>query len=263
MKKKNKILLGLSGLCAMTLLASCGAKEITDSAELTDLMIGIVEKKAEVKNYWMTATGKETVVDKATKEEKVTNDEMFLRMNEDGEEQVYMTSQSGAIVENLYLVNDETYEKLIYCDHPYMFNGKTTVIDRRTHKSEFDNAFTQLFESGNNMVDTFLDPNRASSLVQRLHTDTAIFQTKTRYFSSKNGQLTVKVDEVSAVKDDDTTNYFEFNYEDFVFKGAKYTHKYSTEEYIRTFEYAFDFKVMNKVTITLPSSWEGHLITEE
>lgn len=259
MKKIKKILFGLS---ALTVLASCGAKEITDSAEIADLKFAIVEKKADVKNYWMTATGKETVVDKATKEEKVTNDEMFLRMNEDGEEQVYMTSQSGEIVENLYLVNDETYEKLIYCDYPYMYNGEITVIDRRTHKSEFDNAFSQLFESGNNIVDTFLDPNRASSFVQRLHTDTTIFQTKTRYFSSKNGQLTIKVDEVSAVKDDDTTNHFEFNYEDFVFKGAKYTHKYSTDEVIRTFEYAFDFKMMNKVTITLPSGWESHLIKD-
>ena len=262
MKKKNKILLGLSGLCAMTLLASCGAKEITDSAELAELKFAIAEKKAEIKNYWMTATGKETIVDKLTKEKKVTNDEMFLRMNEDGEEQVYMTSQSGEIVESLYLVNDETYEKLIYCDYPYMYNGEITVIDRRTHKSEFDNAFSQLFESDNNIVETFLDPNRASSFVQRLHTDTTIFQTKTRYFSSKNGQLTIKVDEVSAEEGDDTTNHFELNYEDFVFQGAKYTHKYSTDEVIRTFDYAFDFKVMNKVTITLPSGWESHLIKD-
>lgn len=262
MKKKNKILLGLSGLCAMTLLASCGAKEITDSAELAELKFAIAEKKAEIKNYWMTATGKETIVDKATKEEKVTNDEMFLRMNEDGEEQVYITHESRAKAEDLYLVNDETYEKLIYCDGDSWFDGETTVIDLRTHKNEFDDFVSNALSQYNSVVVALLDPNMVSSMVQRIHTDTTIFQTKTRYFSSKNGQLTIKVDEVSAAKDDDTTNHFEFNYEDLVFKGMTFTHSYSTKEFIRTFEYAIDFKVMNKVTITLPSGWESHLIKD-
>ena len=260
MKKKIKMLLGLS---ALTLLGSCGAKEITDSTEIADLKVAIAEKKAEIKNYWMTATSKETTVDKLTKEEKVGNDEMFLRMNEDGEEQIYVTYQSGEVSNNLYLVNDETYEKLIYCDCDSWFNGETTVIDRRTHKNEFGRMISEAFDSFNSVVDVFLDPNQSASLLQRFHTESdPMFQTKIRYFSSKKGQLTIKVDEVSALVSDDTTNHYEINYEDFVFKGAIFTHSYSTEEHTSNFEFAVDFKVMDKVTIALPSGWESHLISD-
>ena len=260
MKKKIKMLLGLS---ALTLLGSCGAREITDSAEIADLKFAIVEKKAEIKNYWMTATNKETTVDKLTKEEKVSNDEMFLRMNEDGEEQIYVTYQSGEVSNSFYLVNDESYEKLIYCDSDSWFKGETTVIDRRTHKNEFDQMISEAFDSYNSVVDVFLNPNQSASLLQRFHTESdPIFQTKIKYFSSNKGQLTIKIDEVSAAIGDDTTNHFELNYEDFVFKGAKFTHSYSTEEYTKSFEFNVDFKVMNKVTITLPSGWENHLISD-
>ena len=257
--KKLNILLGLG---AMTLLASCGPKLLTDSNEINDLKAAIAVKKDEVKNYWMIGTSKQVEIDKKTKEQITMNDEMFFRANKYGEKEIHVTNQSGTKASDYYLVNDETYEKLIYCDSYSDYDGKITVIDRKTHKDEFDQALTRMIGPMASMADAVLDPYKTSSVSGLLHNDGQTFNTDTKYYSGKDGQLTVEINETSTVKGDDTTNYFEFNYEDYLFKGMSMKHTYSTEEVERTFEFTFDFKKMESVTIALPSNWESYLIKD-
>ena len=258
--KKSKILLGLG---AMTLLTSCGPKLITDTAKISDLKTAIAAKKDEVKNYWMSLTGKTVEVDKVTKEKITKNDEMLLRSNEDGEKHLHMTNDGGAVSTDYYLVNDETYEKLIYCDSDSDYDGIITVIDRKTHKKEFDEFLVNQFEPKTSFADAFLDPYKLTSFVGMLHNDGQRFNTDTKHYSGKDGQLTIKINETSVVEGDDTTNQIEANYEDYVFKGMTIKHSYSTEQIEWSTEITVDFKKMNKVTIALPSNWESHLYTLE
>lgn len=257
--KKPKILLGLG---AVTLLASCGPKLITDTAEINDLKDAIVLKKNEVKNYMFSGSGKQVEIDKKTKKETTRVDEMFLRVNEKGEEQAHTTYQSGSIVEDYYLVNDETYDKLIYCDSDSRYDGKITVIDQKTHKNEFDEVLADELEPITSAVDTLLDPYKILSVVGLFHNDGQTFDTVTKYYSEKDGQLTVKINETSTVKGDNTTNEIEINYEDYVFKGMSMKHAYSTEEIETKFEFNFDFKKLESLTISLPTVWESHLIKD-
>ena len=113
------------------------------------------------------------------------------------------------------------------------------------------------------MVDSLLDPYKILSVVGSFHNDGQAFDTVTKYYSGKEGQLTIKINETSTVKGDDTTNYFEFNYEDYVFKGMSMKHAYSTEEIEMKFEYSFYFEKMDSVTIVIPYNWESHLYTGE
>jgi len=257
--KKSKILLGLG---AVALLASCGPKLITDTAKISDLKTAIALKKNEIKSYMFNGSGKQVEIDKATKEETTRVDEMFIRVNEKGEKQAHTTYQSGAIVEDYYLVNDETYDKLLYCDSDSRFDGEITVIDRKTHKNEFDEVLADEFEPITSAVDTLLDPYKILSVVGLFHNDGQTFDTVTKYYSSKDGQLTVKINETSTVKGDDTTNEIEVNYEDYVFKGMSMKHAYSTEEIETKFEFNFDFKKIDSLTISLPTDWESHLIKD-
>ncbi len=258
--KKQKILFGLASL---TLLTSCGPKLLTETDKINALKDAIVLKKNEVKNYMFSGSGKQVEIDKATKEEITRVDEMFIRVNEKGEKQAHTTYQSGTNVCDYYLVNDETYDKLIYCDSYSRYDGKITVIDRKTHKNEFDEVLADDLEPITSVVDTLLDPYKILSVVGLFHNDGQTFDTVTKYYSDKDGQLTVKINETSTVRGDNTTNEIEINYEDYVFKGMSMKHAYSTEEIEMKFEYSFDFEKMDSLTIVIPPNWEGHLYTGE
>ncbi len=261
MKKINKMLLGLS---ALTLLASCGAKEITDPTKIDELKYGIALKKDEIKNYEFTIYFKETEVNKGTNEESVRNESAHIRTNEDGEQQVYVTFDSGRDSQIVYLVNDDTYEKLIYCDYYYLFNGQITVIDYKYHKSDYESLYRELFSGAISFMPMFLDPFKATSFNEYFNTNPDVaFETERKYFSGKDGQLTITIDETSVKEGDDTENHFKINYDDFAFKDGTYLHSYSTDTYVRKQEFTFIFEKKEKFSIELPNGWEKYLIQDK
>lgn len=256
--KKQKILFGLASL---TLLTSCGPQEITDLSKLADIKHEITNKRAEIKNYEMVGYVKQTEVSKKTREKKTVNGELLYRVNQDGEMQFYVT-QDGMGQDNRYLVKDKTYEKLIYCDSYSFFNGQITVIDYKDHQSTFETYYNELFAMNSSFIEALTDANTIMTFANALRSGLEEFDSETKYYSSKEGQLTIKIDDVSTKEGDDTKNHFEFNYDGYVFQDAKFTHAYSNDDYVRNYEYSFVFKVRDSVNITLPTGWESHLIKD-
>ena len=262
MKKKQTILLGLG---AMTLLASCGSKEITDATKIDDLKYGIALRKDEIKNYDFVISFKETNVGKESKEEvETTNGSGHIRMNEDGEMQVYVVPEAGRKPEIIYLVKDETYEKVIYCEYEYYNNGRTTVIDSKGHKSEFASVYAELLGPFNSVISMLLDPFKCAFFNEYLHSNPdQKFETERKYFSDKDGQLTIKIDETSVIENDDAENHFEMEFEDYAFKRGSFIHTYSYDNYFKTMDYTFSLERKEKFSIELPNGWQNYLVSEE
>lgn len=260
MKKKNILLLGLG---AMTLLVSCGSKEITDPTKIDELKYAISLKKDETKNFEFTIYSKVTEKDKTAKEERVTNDTAHIRKNEDGETYVMATMDSGERTEVFYLVNDEKYEKLIYCDFYSLFNGEVTVIDYKGHEGEFNSVYDGYLRAPETFFSMLLDPYKATAFNEFFHTNSSQeFKTEIKFFSDKEGQLTIKIDEECTKEGDDTENHFEINYENFAFKGGSFIHTYSDDNRVRTEEQTYSLEKKDKLSINLPNGWENHLIKD-
>ena len=262
--KRTNLLLGLS---ALTVLASCGGdnepKEIADLDAITDLKLGITKKRADIKNYEIATYIKVVEVNNETKEEKTTSTgEALYRINKDGEMHVYVTSD-GNVTENVYIVKDKTYGKIFYCESKDFFSGEITVIDYKEHAALFNGAYTNTIEGSVSMLESITDANTVGTLINSFRGSLTEFKSETKYYSSKEDQLTIKVDEVSTQKDDDTKNSYEFNYEDSVFKNATFIHSYSDDHCTRTYEMNFLFRVSDFIKFTLPVGWESHLMPNE
>ena len=261
--KRTNLLLGLS---ALMVLASCGGdngpKEITDLDAITDLKLDISHKRADIKNYEITCFFKRVEVNNETKEETIQAGEALYQTNKDGEMHVYVTSD-GRATENVYIVKDKTYGKLFYCEAKDFFSGEITVIDYKEHAALFNGAYTNTIEGSVSIMESITDANTVGTFVEKFRADLTEFKAETKYFSEKEGQLTVTVDEVSTKKDDDTKNSYEFNYEDSVFKNATFIHSYSNDQYTLTYEMNFFFRVSDSIKFALPVGWESHLMPSE
>ena len=259
MKKKHTILIGLG---MMSVLSSCMPREVTDVTRIDELKYGIAVKKNEIKNYEFNILFTETRVEKETSSERKAFGSAHMHFNEDGEQQVFVSSEQGEN-DTLYLVNDETYGKLIYCDYYSYNNGEITVIDYKGHKSEFDSIYSNVFEAPNTIVPTFVDPYKAVTFPERYHYgQSGTFKTEKKYYSNSDGELIIKIDDVSTIEGEDSESHFEIYYEDFTLKKGSFLRKYSDSYSTTTQEYTFNLVEKEKFDIELPAGWERYLIKD-
>lgn len=253
MKMRKTLLLTSAAL----LLAGCGmGKQVTDPKEVDKITADIAAKAPDIKNFDLHLKIDGTSYDSETgKNIHRVADSVYSR-NEDGEIHMTSTNESpdGKVNQDVYLVNDETYTKVLYSATTTNGEKETNVYGYKGN--EFAFTFAPLyFILPETYFNLFSNPD---TLLKSLSSPDAGLDAETKYYSKGEGNLTISLKATSKKQAEgdeeipaDAT--YEIKYDGGYFKSAK-VEQNSNKGNKSTTECSLTVK--SKFSVTLPSGWE-------
>ena len=259
MKTKLAYLVFLPAL----LLSSCGNGQALSEEERDKAVAAVSEKSGDLANVEATISMTSAEYDEETKKSVTTKTNMTYRAN--ANEEAYLKSSATRGEEKseseVYLVQNETYQQVLYTK-TYDAETKKDVIEVYGYEgNELTFTFSALYFMVPQMyISMFADPAQldVSGLVSDDESGRE-YNVTTNYYSSGEGQLTIKVN--AKVKGEVKKDEEEFT------TTANFTVEYA-ENHLKSVDgggtsnkgnkssIKMNVTVKENVTITLPSGWE-------
>ena len=259
MKTKLALLLVAPALLLSACTTNTDGKEIKEE-EAQSIMEKIAAKVNTIKNVKFDMSGNSSSTNTETGEKSTTLSDLVYYRNESGD--VSMTSHSNINGEKsdneVYLVNDETYIKVLYQKTKYDGQeAQTTVLGYEGNEMAF--SFASLyFMVPESYITTFSDPTKFDTQIKATAESTENMSLEVKYYSKGEENLTIKY----KVTYSDVASQ-----ESETVQNATYTVKYNNgllaavkldQTSNKNNKSVTDMKleVKDEVVITLPAGWE-------
>ncbi|MCR5091303.1 MAG: hypothetical protein K6B51_01205 [Bacilli bacterium] len=260
MKGKHILFLAVPAL----LLASCNSlgSEITDSSAIADKVSAIAEKTKDIKNFKFVIDMEGSNYDEETKKNVSSKSHIALECNEDGEIHCKSESTQGGekAGEEFYIVNNATYQKVMYLDNLEGGKHDITVYGYEGNATAFAEAQMSILAPAMYMA-MFADPTNIAEASALTGEDSDDVVRTFKYYSAGEGDLTISVKvapkDVESVKkaeqEETISASVDVHYVNNVLKDAKIEGA-SNKGNKNTMKMTLEVK--NKFAINLPSGWE-------
>ena len=264
MKKRLPMLLLLPAL----LLTSCAGGELSEEKS-NELKAGIAEKAKDLKNYELLITSDGQVYDEDEGKNVASTARYEYRVNEDGDRYVRSFATQGVQKSDstVYLVNNAEYQQVLYTNTYDAEEKKNVQACYGYEGNELTFAFASLyFIVPEGYLEMFVDASGFEALEEGMKEDGEEYKVSTKYYSSGEGNLTVKISaslkgEVKKDEEEKTVSAnYTVEYQDYLFKSAKMSGKSSKGNNSTTEIYLTPKS--SKIAIELPAGWQDIINAE-
>ena len=263
MKTKLSILMMLPAL----MLASCGnGNEIKDEEKIKELKTSISAKVKDIKNYELKVESDSSSYDKESEKNISSKTTLTYLTNENDESFLKTTATTDGVKSEaeVYLVNNETYQKVLYTSTYNADTEKNDVLVYGYEGNEITFAFVDFyFIMPMTYFSLFVDPAvldfdalvASDEMVAAAHE----YETNVKYYSKGDGNLTIKADlKVKGEVDKDAAEYavsgtYTVSYDNYYLKSVHVDSKSNKDNKSTT---DITLTVKSEVKIELPKGWE-------